>query len=150
MSKTLFALILMLMGGFACEKKPAAPYSTPLAVGEKKIFVEIVNTQEQMELGLSGRQKLTDEQGMLFDFGTPAPRSFWMKDMKFDIDIIWIQNKKIVGITANVPAPANCPSPHGNCYLPIYASPSASDMVLEVNAGWGERHNIKAGDKISF
>src|SRR6266404_1229193 len=82
-------------------------YTQKLQVGKSIIYVEIANTDQSREQGLSGRDKLTDSQGMLFDFkntGVTAP-GFWMKDMKFNLDLIWIRENQIVGITPNVPHP---------------------------------------------
>ena len=108
-------------------------------------MLEIVNTRQTMQTGLSGRSFMKENQGMLFDFGsqkqTPA---FWMKDMKFNLDLIWISDDKIIGITSNVPAPIN------NKNLPTYFPPSPVNQVLEVSAGWVGRNKIQIGDKIKL
>ncbi len=126
-------------------------YTTPILVGEKKIFVEIVNTADKMQNGLSNREKISDEQGMLFDFQKPQLVNFWMKDMRFNLDIVWVKNNKIVGVTTNALAPI----PNKNFEirdedLPVYSSPGQVDMVLEVNAGWAEKNKIKLGDQITI
>lgn len=132
----------------SCLKAPArspAPslnYSRPMAVGGKKIFVETVSSPEGMERGLSGRDGIGDGQGMLFKFGKDSLPGFWMKDMKFSLDFIWISDGKIAGITPDAPAPKN---PKNR--LPVYYPPRPVDSVLEVNAGWSERYKIKAGDE---
>ncbi|MEK7618489.1 MAG: DUF192 domain-containing protein [Patescibacteria group bacterium] len=158
-AKKLIALLALLLLSSGC-KDPGLPalynYSNPLMVGEKKIFVEIARTPEQKTQGLSGRQKLTDSQGMLFIFDNPPsipPLSkggarevrpaFWMKDMKFDLDLIWIREGKIIGITANVPHPKSMTD-----ILPSYSPPANVDQILEVNAGWSKRNGVKAGDEI--
>lgn len=162
----LLIISLALMSG-GCNQKTEPPYSTALEVGGKKIFVEIVNTLEKMQQGLSGREKLDDGQGMLFDFsGLPEKRpGFWMKDMKFDLDLIWIKNNpstpstdaqgrpeetrgatssgRIVGITPNVSRPKSVDDK-----LPSYYPPDDIDQVLEVVAGWSEKYKIKVGDRI--
>ena len=126
-------------------------YSHQLQVGSQILNVEIANTQAEQEQGLSGRSSMQANQGMLFDFGnsvstTPA---FWMKDMNFNLDFIWINKNKIVGITPNVPRPVNCKSADANC-LPLYYPPSPANQVLEVNAGWAEKNNINVGDNIEL
>jgi uncharacterized membrane protein (UPF0127 family) len=126
-------------------------YTTPLYVGNKKISVQIVKTDQELASGLSGREKLLDSEGMLFDFGKSLKPVFWMKDMNFDLDLIWIKNKKIVGITADVPAPVKDGGLKiQDSALPLYPSPSEVDMVLEVRAGWSKKNNIKIGDEIGF
>ena len=98
-----------------------------------------------MEQGLSGRPRLTNSQGMLFNFGTSTTPGFWMKDMNFDLDFIWIRDGKIIGITPNVPAPAQ-DKKFDTASLPTYYPPSAVNQVLEVNAGWAEKNNVTVGD----
>ena len=118
-------------------------YSRTLQVGNQKLFVQIVTTPADMAQGLSNRASMRDDQGMLFDFGQSTRSGFWMKDMKFNLDFVWINNEKIIGITPNVPAPQ---SP--NDRLPVYYPPSTVDEVLEANAGWSEKNKIKIGDEI--
>jgi uncharacterized membrane protein (UPF0127 family) len=66
-----------------------------------------------------------------------------MKGMKFDLDLIWIKNNRVIGITSNVPHPKN-----ENDELPLYPPPSEIDMVLEVASGFSEKNNIAVGDTI--
>lgn len=143
--KIILILIILLFFGNGCSKKTASPYSTALEIENKKIFVEIVNTPEKMRQGLSGRNKLNDNQGMLFNFlgSLEKQPGFWMKDMEFDLDIIWIKDKKIIGITPNISHPKSI-----NDALPLYYPPSDIDMALEVNAGWSKKNKIKIGDEI--
>lgn len=105
-----------------------------------------------METGLSGRQTLGKNEGMLFDFKTPKnDLFFWMKDMLFDIDIIWIADKKIIGITPNIPSPEKDKGLEiKDLRLPAYSPPSDVDQVLEVNAGWSEKNKIKIGDEVKL
>ncbi len=122
-------------------------YNTPLHVGGSQLRVVVANTDSAREQGLSGQQKLTEDQGMLFDFrNTTFKRpGFWMKDMLFALDFIWINNNKIIGITKLVPAPL----PHASLQsLPLYYPPGDIDQVLEVNSGWSDRHNINVGDNL--
>ncbi len=120
-------------------------YTVPITVGNKNIAVEVADTDDAREQGLSGRPELTDEQGMLFDFTNTneSVPSFWMKGMKFAIDIIWINDKKIIGITANAPIPKNNS-------LPTYSPPGQVTHVLEVASGWSRRNNVKIGDSVKL
>lgn len=124
---------------------PVAPYTTALQAGTQKIFVQVVTTPQEMQQGLSGREKLGDNQGMLFNFGAGAgvTPQFWMKDMKFNLDLIWIKNNKIVSITKNAPKPEPGAK---DSQLAVYSSPAPVDAVLEVNAGWTDRNAVKIGD----
>ena len=103
-----------------------------------------------MEQGLSGRPELTDEQGMLFDFDSKETTpSFWMKDMKFNLDFVWINNNKIVGITPDVLAPIeNSKLKIEN--LPTYFPPSPVTWVLEINSGWAKKNHLQVGDDVKL
>lgn len=130
---------------------PATEYIYPhsLLVGNKKLFISIERTEKEMEQGLSGTQYMADNNGMLFDFGSGASvtPSFWMKDMDFDLDFIWIKNNTVIGITPNVPAPPeNLKSKIES--LSLYPPPSPVDSALEVNAGWAEKNHIRVGDVV--
>lgn len=124
-------------------------YSTPLQIGDTNLLVELADSQQKQTLGLSNRPLLENTQGMLFDFqNTKTTRpTFWMKDMLFDLDIIWIENLTVVEITKNVPAP-NDNTPDAK--LIRYTPQVNANMVLEVRSGWSEENKIKVGDKISF
>jgi len=133
------------------KRTPAAPYTTKISVGNKNVWVETVSSKETMAQGLSGREKLLENQGMLFNYGSGAniTPGFWMPDMKFNIDIIWIKENKIIGITKNVPTPIqNSKSEMKN--LPVYYPPSPVDMVLEVNAEWSEGVSVGESVVINF
>lgn len=122
-------------------------YTTPLTVGNTKISVAIMRTPAEQQRGLSGSDKLSDEQGMLFAFDLKFTPGFWMKEMKFDLDLIWIAESRIVGITENVQAP---PAGTVEKDLQEYFPPQNIDSVLEVNAGWSKLHNVKVGDEIKI
>jgi uncharacterized membrane protein (UPF0127 family) len=93
---------------------------------------------------------MDQDQGMLFDFGQGASTDtgFWMPDMKFNLDFIWIKNNKVIGITSNVPAPASPTTPLLS--LPVYYPPSPIDRQVEVNAGWAKKNNITIGDNVTL
>jgi uncharacterized membrane protein (UPF0127 family) len=128
---------------------PATPqnnYTYQLKIGGQTLMVEIATTPAQMQQGLSGRMEMADNQGMLFDFGqqTTDP-AFWMKDMKFNLDFIWIAGGKVVGITPDVSYPNSADYP-----LPTYSPPQPVNQVLEVNAGWANKNNIAVGDEVNL
>jgi len=122
-------------------------YSRPeykkLVIGNTEILVEIADTQAKMEKGLSGRNSLPENQGMLFLFKEPNFYGFWMKGMNFPLDFIWIRENEVVETTENV-KPEDFQPPKN--LLPK----EKVDKVLEVNAGFVEKSKIKIGDKISF
>ena len=114
-----------------------------IAINGNRIKIETATTPKQWAQGLSGRDSLAQNNGLLFIYPDYGYRSFWMKDMKFEIDIIWIAANEIVGIEKNVAIPQTVP-------IPTYQSPKPVNYVLEVNANYSDRHNLKVGDKIIF
>lgn len=107
-----------------------------------EIEIELADTPFKRGKGLSGRQSIPDNFGMFFVFEKPGFYSFWMINMKFPIDIIWIdKNLEIVGFEKNV-LPKSFPK--------IFRPNMESQYVLEVNAGWVDKYNIKKGDNFSF
>lgn len=125
---------------------PLAKFGTQKAqaiVGSKAIQVEVVSTAENQAKGLSGRKSLDENSGMLFDFGDYQARTFWMKDMNFPLDIIWISGGKIVGVDKNA-------APEGEFPQTRYYSPGPVNQVLEMNAGWFERNGVMVGQTFSL
>ena len=127
-------------------------YNHSLRVGGSNLNVEIANTEVSMSQGLSDRPYMDSGEGMIFDF-SKSPSStqgvypaFWMKGMNFNLDFIWIYKNKIVGITPDVPRPADQLTSRSANQLPSYFPPSPVTWVLEVNAGWAKKNNIGVGD----
>src|SRR3989344_8044864 len=101
-----------------------------LSIGGKvTIKVEVADTPEKTTLGLSYRESLPENFGMLFIFSEPHIPTFWMKEMNFPLDMIWIrEDNTIVDITQNVPQP----SPGMMEFeLPHYSPSQPAKMVLE-------------------
>jgi len=116
-----------------------------VTVGRATFTVEIASTTLEQMTGLSYRTSLADGHGMFFVFGAPAVQHFWMKDMNFAIDIIWIANDAVAGFAENAQ-----PQPGDALWkLRIYSSPGGTDRVLEVPAGTVARDGIKVGDPVS-
>lgn len=115
--------------------------STQLQVGSTPLTVEIAQTQVEQQRGLSGRINLAPNAGMLFIFSAPGQYRFWMKDMAFPLDFLWLRSGTIIEITSNVPVPTSS--------VPLFYQPSQPiDMVIEVNSGWAAQHAIMPGQTI--
>jgi len=114
-----------------------------LSIGSQQFNVEVAITPEQQIQGLSNRQFLEPTAGMLFVYEDLVSPGFWMKDMKFSIDIIWIKDNVIVGWTVAHPV-------FTGEELPIYYPPEPINRVFEVNAGTVEKIGLKIGDTIEF
>jgi uncharacterized membrane protein (UPF0127 family) len=122
------------------------PYIHPVNVNNNVLCVEIVDTPEKMSKGLSEREDLKENQGMLFVFGDKNIPGFWMKDMKFPIDIIWINDNEIVDISKNVPVP----DASTTTQPPNYSPSEPVNYVLEVNAGYVDKYNVEIGNTIEI
>lgn len=118
-----------------------------IKVGETEIWVEMAETPQEKARGLSGKEKLEKDEGLLFAFENKTQPSFWMKDMNFAIDIIWIADGKIVGIEKNVPAPGEGTL---DSELKFYKPEVGIDYVLEVNGGYSEKNSINLGNKVEI
>ena len=123
------------------EKAASIPVLKNLAVGGRMFAVEIADETSEHSKGLSGRQSLADDRGMLFVFEGLRTRSFWMSGMKFPLDLVWIQGNKVIGISENLP-----PAPEGSAE--IYSSPEPVDKVLEINAGLVRKLGIQLEDAV--
>jgi uncharacterized membrane protein (UPF0127 family) len=95
--------------------------------------------------GLSGRESMMEDEAMLFTFPTPWRHSFWMKDMKFPLDIAWVRDGKIVDISTDVPIPKPGAS---MVSLPRLKPRTMIDSALEVNVGLAARHQWRVGDAV--
>ncbi len=109
-------------------------------IGDQIIQTYLADTDEERVRGLSGRERLEPDKGMLFVFPDYAVRSFWMKEMKFPIDIIWIKDNRVIGIEPNAPQPRTFSE-----LLKTYQSPEPVNYVLEVNAGFMKKFSLGAG-----
>ena len=107
------------------------------------VYAEIANTPAKQIQGLSFREKLGEQEGMLFVFPRATIREFWIKDMRFPLDVIWINEDTVVGISPDVPIPSGSVIPRMNSGVP-------SQYVLEVHAGFASRYNIQAGDRLDI
>lgn len=137
------AIALLCALAAAAGAQPVGPRRPVVVLDERvRVAVDVVDTPFLRARGLSGRPGLGPEEGMLFLFDTVRIQSFWMKDMRFPIDILWIRDGRIVGISPNVPVPRR-PSE-----LPQYPSPVPCDVVLEVRAGAAHRWGLLLGDAV--
>jgi uncharacterized membrane protein (UPF0127 family)/dienelactone hydrolase len=114
-------------------------------VGKADIIAEVASDPFSRSRGLSGRKDLGDKAGMLFIFDKPERWGIWMKGMYFPIDVLWIRDGKIVDLREDLaPPPPGTP----DSKLTIYRPDIPANQVLEVNAGFVGKFDIKIGDSI--
>ena len=108
------------------------------------IFADLAKTEEERTQGLMFRKTLNADQGMLFVFEEEGLYSFWMKNMNFSIDILWLdRQKRIVHLERDVP-----PCKKEPC--PTYTTALPAKYVLELKAGSIEKRKLKLYDRIEF
>lgn len=138
-------LVLLAVGYyFFGFNPPAQNRRAGLRVSGERFEVEIAESTTTRMRGLSGRASMGEKEGMLFIFDEPGNYGFWMRGMRFPIDIVWIVGDEVAGVSRAVE-----PEPEKAVFnLPIYYPPRSVDKALELNAGAAERHGIQAGDRI--
>lgn len=114
-----------------------------IKVANQEIKVELAQNPFTWQKGLGDRSSLEELSGMLFIFPSAGPQGIWMKDMQFPIDIIWIDQGKIVDIAPNIKPTLIDP-------LPVYLPRLPARMVLEVNAGLSQKSGWKIGDSVGL
>lgn len=130
--------ILMLTSCVAC-----ASGEPSVQLGGRTFGVEIAETQEKQALGLMFRDSMPADQGMLFIFPNEAPRSFWMKNCRIPLDIMYFdKDLKMVSISADTP-----PCRVSRC--PSYPSTGPAMYVLELNAGMASELGVGPGDELT-
>lgn len=131
---------------YACAFKIS---SQPLPETEGDAFrvdtcvkLEVVSTASERTLGLSGRESMLREQGMLFDFVTTGKYCMWMKDMNFPLDMLWLSaDKRIVEIKEDVTP---------ETYPQTFCGPESARYVVEVNSGVSKAGNLQLGQSLRF
>ena len=139
------ALALLLLAGCpaSLERSPAEEPEGWVRIGTSEVAVEIADTPAKQARGLGYRDRLDWDTGMYFAYPRAVMPSFWMKGMRFSIDIVWIRDGRIVDVHDNVPF-----EPRGNG--PTVRPREATDAVLEVPAGYRQANGWRIGDRVRF
>lgn len=134
---SILALFIVVLGYivFTFPKTPTA------IIRNHRFFIEVARTQNQQEVGLAKYRTLAQNKGMYFPFDHADYYTFWMKNMHFPIDIIFINNKKIVTIYSNVREEKSYQDF-------LYKPTSPSNAVLEINASLAKKYGFKIGDPV--
>lgn len=129
------------------EELPEGREQATIIVGETPVVVDLALTPPQHSLGLGYRNGLEPGTGMLFVFDKAERRNFWMRGMRFCLDIVWIQDGVITGAAESV-----CPDPPGTSddKRPLRNSDVPVQYVLEVPAGWLEEHGYGPGTPVDL
>jgi len=136
--------MLALFGAFAGWYYLAHPPGAKVKIGAHEIAVDLAVTGAEKERGLGERTEMAQNAGMLFVYDHKEQYEFWMHNMRFPLDFIWIDGELVADITLNVPPPQEGePSAIVKPKVPV-------DKILEVNAGVVKRLGIARGDTVEF
>ena len=129
--------VLMLISCVAC-----ASGEPSVVLGGERFRVEIADTQQKQALGLMFRDSMPQDEGMLFIFPNEAPRSFWMKNTRIPLDIMYFdEDLKLVSVAENA-------QPCRTRRCPNYPSEGPAKYVLELNAGKAAELGLRPGDEL--
>jgi len=113
-----------------------------VSIGGTELLAEVAVSDAKKGQGLSGRDGLRPGWGMIFVFDQNGIYSFWNKDMRFPLDIIWMSDNTVKDISENLPVFSGTPE--------TFTPAAPVNVVLEVDAGFVKEHNIKIGDNITW
>ena len=135
------ASVMLVVSGSALAQAPCpAERADRVQIGAQRFAVEVAATPAVRERGLSGRDRLAADAGMWFVLPEVGMPGFWMRGMRFPLDLIWVSpEQRVVGATTLPPCA------HDPC--PIAYPPAATSYVLEVAAG---RFAGRAGDRVEW
>ena len=138
-------LLVLSIGIFTCAYmifRPSVTAPVSITLGNSTIRVSLAKTPDELTRGLSNTPKLEDGHGMLFIMPSAARWGFWMKDMHYSLDILWLNaNKTVIYIAANV-APITYPK--------VFAPTAPASDVIELPAGYAQKHAITVSSTAHF
>lgn len=140
---TLLWLLALLLCASACAAEAEKPDGPTITIRDQVVTLEITKGRAEQARGLGGRDGLAWGHGMLFAYPSPRFPGFWMKNMRFDIDIVWIRGDHIVDISHRVPHFEDHPGP-------TIKPKELTDTVLEVPAGYAQAHGWRIGDRVTL
>ena len=103
--------------------------------------LDVARSEQELQKGLSGRPNLPQDEGMLFEFANTSQECIWMKDMNFNLDIIWLNERKEIVQTKENVSPETYPS--------IFCADDTK-YVIELNAGQVKRSGFITGQRLDF
>lgn len=134
--------VIILLGGilvlvFSYNEK-ATPFPRAVTLDGRSYTLELARTDTSRARGLGGRDSICDACAMLFIFDTKEKHPFWMKDMRFPLDIVWLEDDRVVSIARNIPPDSQ----------EILRPEVPANRVLELRAGGAGA--LHPGDRVFF
>lgn len=147
----LYGALVILVVGLIIWRVSSFEFNLPFTnqaratVNGNELKILVADDEEERKEGLSNRRSLNENTGMLFVFEEKGNHAFWMRNMNFPLDIIYLDGGKVVDIKKNVP-----PAEDSNQNPPIYTPKSPANSVLEVAAGVSDKMKLTEGSEIQF
>lgn len=116
---------------------------TLASINKKKVYLEVADNDYKRTKGLMNHSELNYQQGMLFIFDDINQVYFWMKNVNYPLDMVFLKNNQIVNIYSGVPT---CK----NQVCPLYPSVYPVNKVIELKSGFCKKYNVKIGQKVVF
>ena len=136
--------IVLVAGAFLSARGKALPQPERIvSIQGEKFTLEVADHDATRIKGLSGRENLASDRGMLFIFDQPGKYSFWMKDTEIPLDIIWLKGDEVQEVVTLYP-------PRGLGLTQRHDPLFAADKVIELNAGVAARLDIRPGTKLEL
>jgi len=140
--KRSFIMVFLMAGALGSMADTVIAAPVQVSAGQKCFRADVMATSDDRAKGLMFRDGLADDEGMLFVFDEPGEYPFWMKNMKFPIDMVWLdEDRNVTHIEAIVP-----PCKKDPC--PVYSPHARSLYVLELAAGQADAAGIKEGSSL--
>jgi len=118
-----------------------------IQIGSKNYEIYITESRENQTTGLAAFEEIKENQGMIFEFPEEDYHAFWMKNMKFDIDMIFLdQNNQVIQIFENVQKSSYKSDTDFQTYMPKLKS----KFVIEIKSGETKKNGLRTGDVIIF
>lgn len=115
-----------------------------LELDGQKLHVLVADNIGHQIKGLGGRDSLGKYDGMIFVYNNYSRSGFVMRDMRFAIDIVWFKDGRVIDIAPNAPVEPGVPEKQ----LRVYYPRAEANLVLELPAGWADKHWLKIGDEL--
>ncbi|MFA4955027.1 MAG: DUF192 domain-containing protein [Patescibacteria group bacterium] len=134
--------VVIIAGAFLSARGKTLPQpERAVSIQGEKFTLEVADNDATRIKGLSGRENLAPDRGMLFIFDKPGKYPFWMKDTEIPLDIIWIKGDEVQEVVTLYP-------PRGLGLTQRHDPLFDADKVIELNAGVAARLDIRPGTKL--
>ena len=145
MFKKIFLITLFILLSSGCQEKKQVFETGYVYFNDEQFKVQLAVTTAQRNQGLSGQAGFdVGVVGMLFTFPSADERSFWMKEMLFPIDVIWLNQGRVIGMAQNVPILDKMGE------ITRFGSNGPADAVLELKEGFIAQKGVKIGDRFEL